>query len=141
MAEWGIGWENTLFYRKIRRLFSRRTYSPCLFGPPPTRRTSSPAKRTRSINRYPSNNGATPRRGGPIIDVLANSCRPEARYRTLPSTCRFFLSSLFRSVTSVSVVSISPAMLAAFCRAERTTFSGSMMPALNMSTYLPVLAS
>ena len=54
---------------------------------------------------------------------------------------RFFLSSLFRSVTSVSVVSISPAMLAAFCKAERTTFSGSMMPALNMSTYLPLLAS
>jgi hypothetical protein len=64
-----------------------------------------------------------------------------AAYRTLPSTSRFFLSSLFRSVTRVSVVSIRPEMLAAFCRAVRTTFSGSMMPALNMSTYLPLLAS
>jgi len=32
-------------------------------------------------------------------------------------------------------------MLAAFSKAVRTTFNGSMMPALNISTYLPVFAS
>ena len=51
------------------------------------------------------------------------------------------LSSFFRSVTSVSVVSIRPAILAALTSAVRTTLSGSMMPALYMSTYLPTFAS
>jgi hypothetical protein len=74
--------------------------------------------------------------------VRSRERRPacKAAYRTAPSTCRF-LSSSFRSVTSVSVVSISPAMLAAFSSAQRTTLVGSMMPALNMSTYFPVFAS
>ena len=39
------------------------------------------------------------------------------------------------SLTSASVVSISPAIDAAFCRAERTTLVGSMMPALTRSWY------
>ena len=34
-----------------------------------------------------------------------------------------------------SVVSISPAMEAAFCRAVRVTFVGSMTPALTRSSY------
>ena len=39
------------------------------------------------------------------------------------------------------VVNNRPEMEAAFCSAERTTLAGSMMPSLNMSTYLPVRAS
>ena len=39
------------------------------------------------------------------------------------------------------MVSIRPAMLAALAKAVRTTFTGSMIPALNMSTYWLVLAS
>ena len=62
------------------------------------------------------------------------ACHPD--YLTAPSTT-LFLSSFSKSVTSVSVVNSSPAMLAAFCKAVRTTFNGSIMPALNMSTYLP----
>src|ERR1700733_12405259 len=44
------------------------------------------------------------------------------------------------SAMTASVVRNSAAMEAAFCRAERVTFAGSMMPALNMSTYSPVAA-
>src|SRR6266851_2750920 len=40
-----------------------------------------------------------------------------------------------------SVVSISPATLAAFCKAYRVTLVGSMMPASNMSAYFSVAAS
>ncbi len=42
---------------------------------------------------------------------------------------------------SVSVERTIAAMLAAFCKAERVTFTGSTIPALNMSTYSPVSAS
>src|SRR5215510_6524884 len=56
----------------------------------------------------------------------------------LPSTA--FCSSLM-DVTIVLVVSMRPAMEAAFCNAQRTTFVGSTMPALNMSTHWPVNAS
>ena len=52
---------------------------------------------------------------------------------TLPSTRCFSLSSLSKFVTSASVVSINPAMLAAFFRAVLTTFTGSITPALNRS--------
>src|ERR1700685_3857042 len=41
---------------------------------------------------------------------------------------------------TASVVRNSAAMDAAFCRAERVTLAGSMMPAANMSTYSPVAA-
>ena len=44
-------------------------------------------------------------------------------------------------VIMTSVVSISPAIDEAFCKAERVTLVGSMMPAWNMSTNWPVLAS
>src|SRR5437879_9388552 len=56
-----------------------------------------------------------------------------------PCTLLFGSSSSIL-VTMTSVVSMRPAMLAAFCRAERVTFVGSTMPALNISTYSPVLA-
>ena len=51
-----------------------------------------------------------------------------------------FFSSL-RSVTRVSVVSMRPAMEAAFWSALRTTFVGSMMPASYMDTILRAFAS
>src|SRR5438093_187320 len=44
------------------------------------------------------------------------------------------------STTADSVVSTSPAIEAAFCRAERVTFAGSMIPLLNMSTHSPFAA-
>ena len=51
------------------------------------------------------------------------------------------LSFDFRSVMRVSVVSIIPAIDAAFCRAERTTYAGSMIPAWTMFTKSCFLAS
>ena len=54
---------------------------------------------------------------------------------------RQLLSSLPAiSVIMTSVVSIKPATLAAFCKAQRDTFVGSMMPSLIMSTYSSVAA-
>ena len=44
------------------------------------------------------------------------------------------------SATRASVVSIRPAMDAAFCSARRVTLAGSMTPALTMSPYSPVSA-
>src|SRR4029453_9000855 len=44
------------------------------------------------------------------------------------------------SATTASVVRNRAAIDAAFCRAERVTLVGSMMPALNMSSYSPVAA-
>lgn len=49
-------------------------------------------------------------------------------------------SSSFFSTTSVSVVSSSDAMDAAFSSAERVTLTGSMTPALTRSPYSPVAA-
>ncbi len=66
-------------------------------------------------------------------------CPASLADRTLDALLVLVFSS--RLVTMASVVSIRPAMLAALSRAVRTTFTGSMMPALNMSTYSPVLAS
>src|SRR5262249_7213790 len=54
-------------------------------------------------------------------------------YAIAPSTFDF-LSSSSILVTITSVVSMRPAIEAAFCRALFVTTSGSMMPALNMST-------
>jgi hypothetical protein len=51
--------------------------------------------------------------------------------------------SAFSSWTSaiiVSVVSIRPAIEAAFCRAVRVTFAGSMTPAATRSSYFSVAA-
>src|SRR6476469_1720875 len=45
------------------------------------------------------------------------------------------------SAITASVVRNRPAIEAAFCSADRVTFAGSMMPALNMSTYSPDEAS
>src|SRR5712692_5987295 len=53
-----------------------------------------------------------------------------------PAAAAFSFSG--SSCTSASVISMSAAMLAAFCRAVRVTLVGSMMPASNMSTHLPV---
>src|ERR1700724_3442972 len=44
------------------------------------------------------------------------------------------------SAITASVVRNRPAIEAAFCSADRVTFAGSMMPALNMSTYSPSAA-
>ena len=44
------------------------------------------------------------------------------------------------SATTASVVRKRPAMDAAFCSAERVTFTGSMMPAARRSSYTPVAA-
>ena len=62
-------------------------------------------------------------------------------YLTAPSILAFLppSRSLVR-VTQTWVVSIRAAIEAAFESALITTFAGSMMPALNMSTYSPVLA-
>src|SRR5262249_58742907 len=59
--------------------------------------------------------------------------------RTAPATLLAGSSSSIL-VTITSVVSISPAIDAAFCSADRVTLVGSTMPALNMSSYSPVLA-
>ena len=44
------------------------------------------------------------------------------------------------SAITASVVRKRPAMEAAFCSADRVTLAGSMIPALNMSTYSPFAA-
>ena len=59
---------------------------------------------------------------------------PAARRQAIAPETRDFLSSSSIFVTITSVVSISPAMLAALVRAFRVTRSGSTIPALNMST-------
>jgi hypothetical protein len=51
----------------------------------------------------------------------------------------FFFSRF--STTSASVVSSSPATLAAFCSASRTTFVGSVTPAFTISVNLPAVTS
>jgi hypothetical protein len=45
------------------------------------------------------------------------------------------------STTALSAVRMIAAIEAAFCSAERVTFAGSRMPALNMSTHSPLAAS
>ena len=61
-------------------------------------------------------------------------------YEIAPSTICFFLSSSSKVETIASVVSNNPAMLAALANAVRTTLTGSITPALSMSTYSPVKA-
>src|SRR6266568_4639676 len=56
-----------------------------------------------------------------------------------PPAAAALVSSL-SSATSASVVSIKPAMEAAFCSARRVTLAGSMTPILTMSPYSPVSA-
>ena len=56
----------------------------------------------------------------------------------MSSSLLFFGS--FKSVTMASVVKIMAEMLAAFCKALRTTFVGSKTPALNMSSNVCVFA-
>src|SRR6267378_2033570 len=51
-----------------------------------------------------------------------------------------FLSSSLMSAMRASVVSIKPAMDAAFCSARRVTLAGSITPILTMSPYSPVSA-
>ena len=62
------------------------------------------------------------------------------RYATTPSTGSLSLSSLSKLVTNASVVSNNPAILPAFVNAVRTTLTGSMTPALYISTYCPECA-
>jgi hypothetical protein len=69
--------------------------------------------------------------------AVASWRRRRRRQLVLPSTA-FFSSGI--DVTIVLVVSIKPAMLAAFCRAQLTTLVGSTKPALNMSTHSAVNA-
>lgn len=81
-----------------------------------------------------------------LVSIVFNSGRSltvavRFAYRTAPSILAFLPPS--RSsvrVTQTCVVSIRAAIEAAFDNALITTFAGSMMPALNMSTYSPVLA-
>src|SRR5438034_282797 len=65
--------------------------------------------------------------------------------RRPPSAPLFPYTTLFRSsslssATSASVVSIRPAMDAAFCSARRVTLAGSMTPIFTISPYSPVSA-
>ena len=69
-----------------------------------------------------------------ILSLSCSRCYWIAPCTLLPGSSSSIL------VTRTSVVSIRPAMLAAFCKAERVTLVGSTMPALNMSTYSPVFA-
>src|SRR5260370_41372773 len=57
-----------------------------------------------------------------------------------PPAAADFLSSSLSSATRASVVSIRPAIEAAFCRARRGTFGGEMAAALATSAYLPEAA-
>ena len=62
-------------------------------------------------------------------------------YLTDPGIGSSSLSLSFSSVTNTLVVNIRPATEAAISSAVLATFAGSMMPALNISTNCPVLAS
>src|SRR5688572_627523 len=72
--------------------------------------------------------------GGRSPRYEAHHAEPDGYYRTAPSTERLALSSLSKLVTRASVVSRRAAILAALERAVRTTLTGSMMPALYIST-------
>src|SRR4051812_43421759 len=65
--------------------------------------------------------------------------RARSDQRTEPETLLPGSSSSILVIIT-SVVSIKPAMLAALVSADFVTLVGSMMPALNISTYSPVLA-
>src|SRR5262249_18020359 len=98
-----------------------------------SRRSGPTTRRTGDVSRRVGPAGAN----NPATDVAGS---PETNQRTAPTTLLAgSSSSIF--VTMTSVVSIRPAMLAAFSSADRVTLVGSRMPALIMSTYSPVLAS
>lgn len=61
-------------------------------------------------------------------------------YMPMPPDIDPGLSSSCSSEMSASVVSIKPAIDAAFCSAQRVTFAGSMMPAATRSSNLSVAA-
>ena len=81
--------------------------------------------------------GADGEKGRPGWEAAPRSLLASLRI-TAPSLRPLLLVVLFQVGDQSLVVSISPAMLAAFCSAVRTTFRGSMIPALNISTYLPL---
>src|ERR1017187_6965618 len=91
--------------------------------PEPSRRTCSldPSIRSKSMLRGTQSYPPIP----PIPPI--SPCAPSPA---------FSLSPLLRSAISTSVVSISAATEAAFCRATRTTLVGSMTPARTRSSYL-----
>ncbi len=72
--------------------------------------------------------GKTPGRSGEVTSVDQKSMSPPP-----PGVAGAFFFSGFSAITA-SVVRNRPAIDAAFCSADRVTFAGSMMPALNMST-------
>src|SRR4026209_2593594 len=74
-----------------------------------------------------------------VFSVSLCLCGESSSYRIAPATL-FFGSSSSVLVPIPSFVSMSREMEAAFCSADRVTLVGSTMPALNMSSYSPVLA-
>src|ERR1700683_2187205 len=88
--------------------------------------------------RNPTQNGPGPRPRAVLADFgrLGNQ---KSMSGPPPGPAGAGVFSGFSAMTA-SVVRNRPAIEAAFCSAERVTFAGSMMPALNMSTYSPVAA-
>jgi hypothetical protein len=88
---------------------------------------SGPGKPERAPGR-PNGPGKTPGRSGDSTSVDQKSMSPPP-----PGMAGAGFFSGFSAITA-SVVRNRPAIDAAFCSADRVTFAGSMMPALNMST-------
>ena len=74
-------------------------------------------------------------KGGPAERGRPVPCGPglQKSMSPPPGAAGAFSFSGFSAITA-SVVRNRPAMDAAFCRAERVTFAGSMIPVANMST-------
>lgn len=85
---------------------------------------------TRTVRPSLRGTGSQPDRTEPIV------CASHA-YATAPSARCFCLSSFSKFVTNASVVSNNPAILPALASAVRTTLTGSIIPDLSISTYLP----
>src|SRR5581483_11900453 len=97
------------------------------------------AARPRNEQRCLASSPAGAQRGRRPWAALACGAQLTVAYEIAPVTLLLGCSSSMRVIIT-SVVSIRPAMLAAFCRAERVTLVGSTIPALTMSTNSPVLA-
>src|SRR5271165_5471856 len=109
---------------------------------------ASPRRRDRGsrdrTGRVPSAGARKPEANGPGGNPGPLVCRDFLAQKSMspppPGMAGALSFSGFSAITA-SVVRNRPAIDAAFCSAERVTFAGSMMPALNMSTYSPVEAS
>src|SRR5580704_12297189 len=119
-----------------------RSYGPSGFAWPPGSSKSVRPATHRTFRGRSGNEPGQPNGPGEDPGRLVDSTSVDQKSMSPPppgaAGAGFF--SGFSTITA-SVVRNRPAIDAAFCSADLVTFAGSMMPALNMSTYSPVAAS